>query len=220
MFVNTAGGMAGGDTLQVALEAGPGAHLIVTSTAAEKVYRSLGSNAEVNVRIDVAAGATLAWLPQETILFDRARLSRRIEADLAADASLVMAEAIVFGRSAMGEAVNEGSLIDRWRVRRDGRLLFAETMRLDGPVATKLRSAAISAGAAAFATLLLAPGTDAQIAAVRERAAGLTSEIGASAWNDIAVVRFCAQSDAALRHDFAAILTMLFPRGVPRVWLH
>ena len=83
-------------------------HLIAGTAAAEKIYRSLGPPTEVDVSLDIGAGGRLAWLPQETILFDRARLSRRIDVDLAADASLVLAEALVFGRSAMGEAVRGG----------------------------------------------------------------------------------------------------------------
>ncbi|MGE0753252.1 MAG: urease accessory protein UreD [Variibacter sp.] len=220
VLLNTAGGMAGGDRLDVALTAGAGAHLVFTSAAAEKIYRSLGEDSAVAVRIDASAGATLAWLPQETILFDQARLSRRIDIDLADDASLVMAEAVVFGRMAMGEAVHRGRLIDRWRIRRNGRLIFAETMRLDGAIATTLDLTAVTARATAVATLLLAPGTDVQVAQVRDLASDLGSEIGASAWNDIAVVRLCARSDAALRHDLAAILAALYPQSLPRVWLH
>jgi urease accessory protein len=220
VLLNTAGGMAGGDRLDVALTAGAGAHLVFTSTAAEKVYRSLGEESAVDVRIDAGAGATLAWLPQETILFDQARLSRRIDIDLANDASLVMAEAVVFGRTAMGEVVHRGRFIDRWRIRRNGRLIFAETMRLDGAIAATLDLAAVTAAATAVATLLLAPGTEAHVTQVRDLVPGLDSEIGASAWNDIAVVRLCARSDAALRHDLAAILAALCPQSLPRVWLH
>ena len=103
------------------------------------------AGATIDVKLRVGAGAQLAWLPQETILFDRARLHRRIDVDLAGDASLLMAEAVVFGRSAMGETVRAGRIcIDRWRVRRDGRLVFAETVRLDGAIADKLAKPAVA----------------------------------------------------------------------------
>ena len=111
---------------------------MVTTAAAEKIYRSPGPDADMEVALAVSAGGQLAWLPQETILFDRARLSRRIEVDLAEGASLIMAEAVVFGRAAMGETVREGRFADRWRVRRDGRLIFAESARLDGAIAETL----------------------------------------------------------------------------------
>ncbi len=117
VIINTAGGMTGGDRFELNIEVGEGARLTVSTAAAEKIYRSLGADTAVNVKLKVGAGATLAWLPQETILFDRMRLRRTIEADLAPDASLIIAEMLVFGRSAMGERVARGHLFDRWRIR-------------------------------------------------------------------------------------------------------
>ncbi len=126
VIVNTGGGMTGGDRFSIAMTVGEGARLIAGTAAAEKIYRSTGPDAEMDVTLDVHAGGHLSWLPQETILFDRARLSRRIEIDLAEGASLIMAEAVVFGRAAMGEAMRDGFFADRWRLRRDGRLIFAD----------------------------------------------------------------------------------------------
>ena len=83
------------------------------------------------------------------------------------DATLLLAEAIVFGRSAMGEAVSEGRLFDRWRVRRGGRLVFAETVRLDGAIAQKLAAPAVAAGGVAVATVLIVPGDEAKVASIR-----------------------------------------------------
>ena len=100
-----------------------------------------GRTAEIAVRLRPRRARSFAWLPQETILFDRARLARRIDVDLADGASLLMAEAVVFGRSAMGETVEQGAFTDRWRVRRGGRLVFAETVRLDGAIARQARRA-------------------------------------------------------------------------------
>ncbi len=114
-----------------------------------------------------APARRLAWLPQETILFDRARLKRRIDVDLAEDASLVMAEAVVFGRAAMGEAMRDGFWADTWRVRRGGRLVFAENVRLDGDIAEKLARPASAAGGIALATVLVAPADETTLAAVR-----------------------------------------------------
>src|SRR5712691_607997 len=147
VLVNTAGGIAGGDDLEIAFSVGPGTRLVVTGAAAEKVYRSLGPDARMRIKLDVAGGAALAWLPQETIVFDRARVTRSIDVDLAADAGLILAEAVIFGRSGMGERVERGLLLDRWRVRRDGRLLFADMLRLDGAIAEKLSAPACANGA-------------------------------------------------------------------------
>ena len=138
-IVNTAGGMTGGDRFDIDINVGAGARLSVTTAAAEKVYRSLGPDTEIGVKLAVGPGAALAWLPQETILFDRVRLHRTIDLHLAADAKLLLAEAIVFGRSAMGETVSCGRMLDRWRVRVGGALVFAETIRLDGAIAATTR---------------------------------------------------------------------------------
>ena len=163
----------------------------------------------MDVRLDIGAGAQLAWLPQETILFDGARLSRRIDVELAEDASLLLAEAVVFGRAAMGEAMIEGLFADRWRVRRAGRLVFADSARLDGDVAARLAAPASAAGGIAIASVLIAPGEDRQLAAVRALSEQFTGEVGISAWNGIALARLCAKDGAALRHDLIALLAAL-----------
>src|SRR6478672_13350550 len=79
IIVNTAGGIAGGDRHDLDIDVSEGATLGVTTAAAEKVYRALGPGAEISVKLGVGGGARLSWLPQESILFDRARLNRRIE---------------------------------------------------------------------------------------------------------------------------------------------
>jgi urease accessory protein len=217
VILNTAGGVAGGDTFDLDIAVGDGARLVVTTAAAEKIYRTLGPDATIDVKLTVAPGATLAWLPQETILFNRARLARSIEVELAADARLMLAEAIVFGRSGMGEAVEEGALADRWRVRCAGRLIYAESVRLDGAIAAKLAAAAVAKGGIAVATVLIVPGDDATVAAIRGLADRYIGEVGASAWNGLAAARLCASDGAALRHDLTHVMTAV--RGaLPRIW--
>jgi urease accessory protein len=218
VIVNTAGGVAGGDQFSLDVNVALGARLVVTTAAAEKVYRTLEPAATIEVKLAVEAGGTLAWLPQETILFDRSRLMRSIEIDLAADARLLLAEAIVFGRSGMGERVAESTLFDRWRVRRDGTLIHAEALRLDGNVADKLSAPAIANGGVALATVLVAPGDDAVTTVVRALGEKYRGEVGASAWNGLAVVRLCASDGAALRHDLVAVMTALRGAMLPRLW--
>ncbi len=217
MIVNTAGGIAGGDRHRLDISAGNGASLAVTTAAAEKIYRSLGPPADIGIKLRAEGGAHLRWLPQETILFDRAVLNRRIEVDLFGDASLLMAEAVVFGRSAMGERVQHGLLTDHWRLRRDGRLVFAETARLDGPIAARLDEPAVANGCAAIATVLISPAEE--VAIERVRALSFSGEVGISAWNGLAVARLCAKDGAALRSDLAAVLTALGGE-LPRLWLN
>jgi urease accessory protein len=218
VIVNTAGGIAGGDRFDLDVEVGAQARLSVSGAAAEKIYRTHGPDSEIAVRLDVGPGGVLHWLPQETILFDRTRVTRRIDVDLAQDASLVLAEAIVFGRSAMGEALNQGKMVDRWRVRRDGRLVFAETLDLQGAVAQQLSQKAVAGGAAAIATLLVIPGDDTVAAMVRALEDRFCGEVGVSAWNGIAVARFCARDGAALRRDLVSVLGALGLGALPRLW--
>ena len=192
VIVNTAGGTAGGDRYDIACHAGAGADLTVSTAAAEKIYRSTGADAEVSIKLDVGAGSAMAWLPQETIFFDEARLSRRIDVTLAEDASVLIAEAVVFGRSAMGETVRTGSFTDRWRVHRAGKLVFAETVRLDGRITEQLAEPAVANGHIALATVLIAPGNETHVEAIRAKADQFRGEVGVSAWNGFALARLCA----------------------------
>ena len=216
VLINTAGGMTGGDDFSVRISLGAGAQLIAGTAAAEKIYRSTGADATFAVVIDAAAGSRCIWLPQETILFDHARFSRCIDVNLAADARLLMAETVIFGRSAMSETVQEGRLIDRWRIRQDGRLRFAENVRLEGAIARKMATPAIAAGGVAVATVLAVPSDEDTIVAAR--ALEFAGEFGISAWNGIMVARLCAPTGAALRRDLAVLLPALrWP--LPRLWL-
>jgi urease accessory protein len=219
VFVNTAGGIAGGDRFDIEISARERSRLVVTTAAAEKVYRGEAAAAQIQISLQVAADSHLAWLPQETILFDRARLSRRIDIDLAESASLVLCEIVVFGRTAMGERMRQGEFVDRWRVRRGGRLVFAETIRLEGDIGAKLASAAVAKGGVAIATVLLAPGDEALAQRVRELSASFGGEVGVSCWNGFAMARFCAQDAAKLRADVMTVLGSVSQSPLPRLWL-
>jgi urease accessory protein len=220
MFVNTAGGIASGDRFDIDIAVGEGSSLAVTTAAAEKVYRAQGPAAEVNIRLKAAAGAHLSWLPQETILFDRARVSRRIDIELAEDASLLFCEIVVFGRAAMGERMLQGEFIDRWRLRRGGRLVFAETVRLDGDVGARLAQPAVANGGVAIGTALIVPGDEALVERIREVANSFGGEVGISCWNGFAMARFCAQDAARLRADMMAVLGRASATALPRLWLN
>ena len=220
VFVNTAGGVAGGDRFDIEILTGEGARLAVTTAAAEKVYRAAGPAAQLDIALRLAAGSHLAWLPQETILFDRARLARRIDIDLAESASLLLCEIVVFGRAAMGERMQSGEFVDRWRMRRGGRLVFAETVRLDGEIGAKLARPAIAKGGAAVGTALIVPGDEALVARIGELTKSFGGEVGISAWNGFAMARFCAQDAATLRADMMAVLGRATGSALPRLWLN
>jgi len=220
VIVNTAGGMTGGDRFDIDITVGAGAALTVTTAAAEKIYRSLGPDTEIAIKLDVASGGTLKWLPQETIVFDAVRLRRTIDVDLARDANLLLAEACVFGRSAMGEVVTDGSIFDRWRVRVGGSLVLAETLRLDEAIAQRLALRAVAADSVAVAGIIKIPGSDGDAAAVRAMQEHFAGEVGVSAWNGLVMTRLIAPGGAALRRDLAAALTALGGAPLPRLWLN
>ena len=220
VLVNTAGGVAGGDRFDIDITAGEGARLTLTSAAAEKVYRTESSASLLNIALKAQAHARLAWLPQETILFDRARVLRHIDIDLGESASLLFCEIVVFGRAAMGERMQQGELVDRWRMRRGGRLVFAENIHLDGDIGEKLARPAIAKGGTAIGTALIVPGDEALVERIRELSESFSGEVGISAWNGFATARFCAQDAAALRADMMAVLGRASSSALPRLWLN
>jgi urease accessory protein len=219
VLLNTAGGLAGGDRLRWEASAGRDSILRVTTQTAERVYRSNSGEARVETRLRADAGATLEWLPQETILFDGGRLSRTLSIELAEDAGLLTVETIVLGRRAYGERVRSGSLRDHVRVRRAGRLIYADSIRLDGGIAALLDRAATFAGAQCFATLLLA-GPDRmpidELRAILPTGDGL--EAGASALPHVTVARMIAIHGDVLRPALARLLQALRGAALPRVW--
>jgi urease accessory protein len=220
VLINTAGGIAGGDRFDIEVAAGEGTRLTLTTAAAEKVYRAAGERAQLHIALKVADGAHLSWLPQETILFDRARIARHIDIDLAEGASLLLCEIVVFGRAAMGERMQGGEFVDRWRLRRGGRLVFAETVRLEGDVGEKLKHPAIAKAGAAVGTALIVPGDEAVVERIREAADLFAGEVGISAWNGFAMARFCAQDAVRLRADMITVLGRALASALPRLWLN
>jgi urease accessory protein len=219
VLLNTAGGLAGGDRLRWEASAGRDAKLRVTTQTAERVYRSNSGDALVETCLRADAGATLEWLPQETILFDGGRLSRTLSIELAEDAQLLAVEAIVLGRRAHGERVRSGSLRDHWRVRRGGRLIYADSVRMDGGIAALLDRAATFGGAQSFATLLLAGPAQMPIDDLRALLpTGDGLEAGASALPHVTVVRMLATHGDVLRPALARLLYVLRGATLPRVW--
>ena len=219
VLINTAGGLAEGDHVATTIEVGPGADLAVTTPAAEKIYRSQGATVTLDVELRLAAGARLDWMPQETILYNHARLRRRLDVEMASDASLLLFEATMFGRTAHGERVEDGAFEDRWRVRRDGVLVYADTFRLSGAIADRLQRPTVAKGALALATILhVAPNAADRVDEARALLAGAVSECGAGAWNGCLAIRFIAPDIETLRRDAGRVMTGLGGRPLPRVW--
>lgn len=222
MIVNTGGGMAGGDHLALALSLGPKAVVVCSTQSAEKIYRAERDRAEISATLTLEDTAELAWLPQETILFDGAQLHRQLRADMVASATFMACETVVFGRSAMGETVHKAQLTDHWDIRRNGKLVFAERLRMTGDIQALLDRRTIGAGARAITTLLyVAPDAEARLEETRTLLAPDDSapvEWGASAWNGLLCIRAVSTDASALRRQTARFLNRFRQRPLPRVW--
>ena len=220
VLVNTSGGVTGGDRIDWRLAVDDGAALVATTQAAERIYRSAGGAGRIDTRLALGHGAALDWLPQETILFEGARLERTLEVDMASDARLLAIETVVLGRQAMGERVTAGLVSDQWRIRRDGRLVHAEAAFAEGDLAAATAGPATLRGGRAFATLALAaPGAADRIDAARALLAGSPAvEAAATAKPDLLLVRFVAAEAPPLRAALVRFLVAFRPLALPRVW--
>jgi urease accessory protein len=221
VMLNSSGGVAAGDALSLGLLVGAGARASFSAQAAERFYRARAADgpATVDARLSVAEGAAAEWLPQESILFDGCALSRRLEVDLAADAWFLGVETLVFGRALMGEVVRTARLRDTIRVRRAGRLVLHDAVRIEGEVAPLLARRAAGGGAIAMGTLIhVGPDAPGRLDALRGAWAGMP-EAAASAWDGMLVGRVVAPHGAALRAILVAGLAVLRDgRPLPRVW--
>lgn len=219
VLINTAGGIAGGDSLRFAFATARGAQVTFTTQSAERIYRAEDLAAEISIALSLDPGGSVAWLPQETILFDDANLRRRFDVDMAGDARLIALETYVFGRLAMGETHLSGCLHDRWRVHRDGKLIFAEDLRLEGDLSDTLDQTACGNGARAVATLLYVAGdAEMKLGQLRERFGSKECECGVSAWNSMLVARLLSPSPELLRSSIVALLGLLRGLPAPQVW--
>ncbi|MEM9428333.1 MAG: urease accessory protein UreD [Pseudomonadota bacterium] len=214
VIVNTSGGITGGDRLRYAASVGPAAAATLTTQAAERVYRAATGEGRIEVRLEVGAEGRLDWLPQETILFEGGRLARTLEVDLSEGADVLIVESVILGRGAMGEVLEDAALTDQWRVRREGRLVFAEALRLAPPLSA-LRGPGALRDARAFATVALI--SDRAEDRLTEARAALPEGAMASAWRGALVCRFLDADPARLRRGLAAFLTQ-FNGPLPRVW--
>ena len=224
-LLTTSGGLTGGDRLRLSIRAGAGARAITTTAAAEKIYRSLGSDSRIDIALAIEDGGWLEFLPQETILFDEARLVRHCIADLAPGAQLLACEMVVFGRIARGERLARGLLHDCWHIRVGGKLIWADTLRLESDIAAQLDAPAGFAGAHALATAIYV-GSAAEKYLPLARALAEAGDCGGAATlvNGILVARFLNPRAHAVRRALAHYLASLrnavagLPVALPRLW--
>jgi urease accessory protein len=223
VMLNTSGGIAGGDRLTSGFDLAAGTRATIASQAAERYYRvpDGGDPALVRTRISIGEAAACEWLPQETILFDGGAFDRQLDVELTDSSRFVGVEMLVFGRAAMGERVRTGHIRDAVRMRRAGRLIWHDAVRMDGDIEARLRRPAVANGAGATASLVhAAPEAEQKVDAVRAALDGMPAEGGVSGWDGMLVVRLLASGAAPLRQAVTAALRVLRDeRPLPRVWL-
>jgi urease accessory protein len=218
--INTAGGLTGGDLLDLTVVLDSGTAAVVTTPACDKIYRSADGDAVVVNTLRLGSESQLDWLPQPMIVFDGARIHRRLDFDMAVDATLLAVEGVILGRTAMAEEITSGAIHDAWRLRRGGKLVYADAFRATGDARASLSGRATLGGARAFGTLLYAaPDAEQRLDMARHVLAGLQAETGASAWNGILAVRFLAADGQALIADVSAFLSAFRGLSLPRSWL-
>jgi urease accessory protein len=226
VLINTAGGVAGGDRLEYSVATLPGASIAVTSQAAEKVYRALDNPARVATRLKARESTRLAWLPQETIVFDRARLHRTTEIELFSGAELLALEWLVLGRAAHGEVMIGGSIIDGWRVRKDGRLIWSDSFRISSEIFGHLSRKALLSTFNSIATLVyFGPDLDRRLEFLREILPSLGCECAVTLVSGLIVTRFGATQSSDLKLALCSFLQQFErelgsqPFRVPKMWL-
>jgi urease accessory protein len=225
VLINTAGGIAGGDRLECSVSALPGASMAVTSQAAEKVYRALNEPARIATSLKAHESARLAWLPQETITFNWARLHRTTEIELFSGSELLALEWLVLGRAAHGEIVIGGSITDSWRVKKDGRLIWADNFRITDETFAQTNRKALLSDCRAIATLIyFGPDPDKRMECLRESLLPLECDCGVTLVGGLVVARFAAKESAGLKVALRSFLSQLEteldpgPFRVPKMW--
>jgi len=219
VIINTGGGVAGGDRADVKVTAGSNTKLTVSSATAERIYRSIGAETEISIKLSVAPGGRLNWLPHPTILFSGARVTRSIEADVAENASLLIGEATIFGRTASGEQMGFGAFRDKWRIRRDGRLLFAEEVRLEGHLGEMMGRPAIANNGIATALLIhTGPNAEDMRESVRKSLFDCPGVHGVGAWRGMLVMRALANGLSEVQCVLHRAVQALTRAAIPRLW--
>ena len=223
--INTSGGVTDGDVLRTTATCHPGAAAVVSGQAAERVYRSRGEAGQIIASLVLQDDARLAWLPQETILFDGGRLLRSVDVDLEGSASLFAVESTILGRSAMGETVSSGSFSERWRINIDGRLAYVDSFALDGAdIAEQAACATVLDRRIAFATAIYVGRDAAEVLdCIRALDDAPDCMIGTTCMGNIVIARIAGANGQALRvaiHAVVFAVTEYFEdMCIPKVWM-
>ena len=213
-LINTAGGLAGGDSFSYDFKLNKGSALTITGQAAERVYRSLGPPARIENLIKLEASSALHWLPHETILFDGASLDRRINIDMENQSRFLGIEATIFGREASGENIDSIFFREEWRIKRGGKLIHSDVIKLDGALPNSI--ATMGDNRAIATIILIDPNSNIDLEKLRET---IGRHGGASAWNGKLVARLIAKDGMILKKTIVSALSVLAsPTELPKTW--
>lgn len=225
VFINTAGGVAGGDKLESSVTALANASIAVTSQAAEKIYRALNEPSRIVTKLKACATAKLAWLPQETIIFNHGRVSWETEIEVSSGTELLALECLVLGRVAHGERMAGGHITDSWRVKKDGRLIWADSFRITGEIFPHLDRKALLSDCKAFATLIyFGPDLETGMELLRNIASSMMCHCAPTTVGGLIIVRFAAEDSFDLRIGLRNFLQQFSqelgpgPFRVPKMW--
>ncbi|MES2104627.1 MAG: urease accessory protein UreD [Pseudomonadota bacterium] len=231
IIIHPPGGVVGGDVLRINAQVGSNSHALITTPGAAKWYRSNGHVSEQHVRLEVADGAKLEWLPQETIFFDDAQVELHQTIHLARDACYIGGDILCFGRTASGETYTTGKIMQGSEIRREGKLIWFEQGSLAGETPA-MHSPLALAGKTVCATVI-ATGSSLGAGALdllREQTRQLVqdkepgAQTGASQLKSLIVARYLGNSSEVAKHWMTAVWQHLRPAVIgmpavaPRIW--
>lgn len=228
VIIHPPGGVVGGDKLDIAVKVGAVAKAQITTPGAAKWYKANGHVSRQNIKLEVGTGGMLEWVPQETIFFDDVNVVLDHQVVLEKEASYIGCEILCFGRTASGESFTKGQIAQRIGIRREGKLIWFEQLRLAGG-STAMKSPLVLAGNTVCATLI-AVGKDvppAILDTVREEAGAIANgagQLGISRLKPVVVARYQGNSSETARRIMLHIWGLLRPEMlgreamVPRMW--
>lgn len=214
------GGVVAGDDLAISIAVETHAEALVTTPAAGKFYRSEGPLARQSVALEIGEGGALEWLPQETIVYEGARVASEVRVELAAGARFIGWEVLSLGRPASGEGFEHGEADLGWRIRRGGMPLYLERLHLD-PTAFRARWGL--GGRSGCGTFFACPASERSLVAVRELI-GEKPGLGVTLIEDLLVCRGADPGAENVRQFFQRVWEAVRPevigRGAcpPRIW--
>jgi urease accessory protein len=228
IVVHPPGGVVGGDELSISAHVQADAAALLTTPGAAKWYKANGRISRQDVRLVADDGASLEWLPQETIFFDQAQVCLEHEVMLGKDATYIGGEILCFGRTASGERFASGCIRQRTSIRRDGRLVWFEQGTLDATDSAMHNPLGL-AGKTVCATLLAVGKTlpNASLARLRDDAGSLAADgelFGVTQTRSVVVTRYLGDSSETARRIMMRAWQLLRPEiagreaVVPRIW--